>query len=76
LDRKMLPAFSAYGTSLCLTAAGAFRPYGSPQGVETRDAIVFRACAARSIPASPLNSHRSPRGFFWGLAERGRVEST
>jgi hypothetical protein len=40
------PAFSAYGTSLCLTAHGAFRPFGSPQGAMTRDAAGNCSCFA------------------------------
>ena len=50
LDRKMLPAFSAYGTSLCLTAAGAFRPYGSDEGHDmSRNRVLS---ASLSIQAS------------------------
>jgi hypothetical protein len=33
LERKLLHAFSAFGTSTCIFVAGAFRPYGSQEAL-------------------------------------------
>ena len=58
LDRKTLRAFSAYGTSLCLTAAGAFRPYGSPKGSK-REMPPKNAPCIFGIPHIPVRNRVS-----------------